>query len=120
MRGKIAWAVVWPNGEILSRNPGVPAIFFTHEDALRWKRNSHYETPKVVQMRQRERKGEAAQPAGELRWTEREREVLAELAKKSDVSEFVILRQGLRVQQLLIEGTHKLVEVVAALQREGK
>jgi hypothetical protein len=59
--------------------------------------------------------GEAApaEPVGELRWTEREREVLAELAKKSDVSEFVILRQGLRVQQLLIEGTHKLVEVAS-------
>jgi hypothetical protein len=51
-RSNIAWALMWPTGHILSRNPGVPAIFFTRKDARTWLYNLTYETVKIVKMAQ--------------------------------------------------------------------
>ena len=45
---KPLWVLVWPNGGFLSRNIGVPAVFFTKKDALHFKRNSSYETLRIV------------------------------------------------------------------------
>ncbi len=44
-------------------------------------------------------------------FTEAEQRVIKELAKKLDVSEHKVLVQGLRILQLIVIGTHKLVEV---------
>jgi hypothetical protein len=45
---KPLWVVIWPSGEFFSRNIGVPAVFFTKKDALRFKRNSSYEILRIV------------------------------------------------------------------------
>ena len=45
---KHLWVLVWPSGKLLSRNPGIPAAFYTKKEGLRFKFNSTYETPKLV------------------------------------------------------------------------
>ena len=47
---KPLWVLVWPNGGFLSRNIGVPAVFFTKKGALQFKRNSTYTTPLVKKL----------------------------------------------------------------------
>ena len=48
-------------------------------------------------------------------WTERERKVIEELKAATGLSEYRVLLQGLRLYQLVQSGTHKLVELKAAL-----
>ena len=51
-KGKHLWVLVWPNGDFLSRNLGIPAAFYSKEEALRFKFNSTYETPILVKFRE--------------------------------------------------------------------
>ena len=48
---KCLWVLVWPNGGFLSRNLGIPAAFYSKKEALRFKFNSTYETPRLVKFR---------------------------------------------------------------------
>jgi hypothetical protein len=53
-------------------------------------------------------------------WTEREREVLAELQERTGLSEHRMLLQGLRLYQLVQAGTHRLEEIDPALRKAAK
>ena len=45
------WVLVWPSGGFLSRSLGIPAAFYSKKEALRFKFNSTYETPRLVKFR---------------------------------------------------------------------
>ena len=49
---KYLWVLVWPDGGFLSRNLGIPAAFYSKKDALRFKFNGPYETPRLVKFRE--------------------------------------------------------------------
>jgi hypothetical protein len=52
------------------------------------------------------------------KWTEREQQVINDLMRKTGLSEHRVLLQGLRLYQLIQSGTHKVVELEAALKAD--
>jgi hypothetical protein len=68
-------------------------------------RNTVHTNPKQFEYHQHVERAEASDSV----WTEREREALDELMKLTDLSEHEVMQQGLRVYQLIVKGSHKLV-----------
>ena len=51
-RIKHLWVWVWPSGELLSQNLGIPAAFYTKAEALRFKFNRGHKTPHLLKFRE--------------------------------------------------------------------
>jgi hypothetical protein len=48
MSKKVLWVLLWPSGHVCKEGVNRPCVFFTRNDALDWKRNSTYETLRIV------------------------------------------------------------------------